>query len=109
MGSNSANDGSPRGMNELLALRFSYFNFQIVDDMINSDAMNSNISSCTQDKPKDLHWEVSQNNVVKYLLDGWNLREKGFTEADVNHVIGVLEVNAFEITQPATSNYLHLI
>ena len=79
--------------------------------MINSGVLTSNISSYTytQDKPRDLHWEVSQNNVVKYLLDGWNLRDQGFTEADVNHVIGVLEVNAFEITQPATSNYLHLI
>ena len=51
---------------------------------------------------------MSQNNVVKYLLDGWKLRDKGFTEADVNHVIGALEVNAFEISQPATSNYSYL-
>ena len=49
---------------------------------------------------------MSQNNVVKYLLDGWKLRDRGFTETDVNHVIGTLEVNAFEIAQPATSNYL---
>merc|ERR1719189_2314447 len=55
-----------------------------------------------EDKPRDLHWEVSQNNVVKYLLDGWKLRDRGFTETDVNHVIGTLEVNAFEIAQPAT-------
>ena len=49
-----------------------------------------------------MHWDVSQNNVVKYLLDAWKLRDRGFTETDVNHVIGVLEVNAFEITQPAS-------
>ena len=38
---------------------------------------------------------------MKYLLDAWKLRDRGFTELDVNHVIGALEVNAFEITQPA--------
>ena len=56
----------------------------------------------SQDKPKDAHWDVSQNNIVKYLLETWKLKDRGFTEKDVNHVIGALEVNAFEITQPAS-------
>ena len=39
---------------------------------------------------------------MKYLLETWKLKDRGFTEKDVNHVIGALEVNAFEITQPAS-------
>jgi len=71
-------------------------------------------SFLSQDKPKDAHWDVSQNNIVKYLLETWKLKDRGFTEKDVNHVIGALEVNAFEITQPASGKsikrfYFHII
>ena len=61
----------------------------------------------SQDKPKDAHWDVSQNNIVKYLLETWKLKDRGFTEKDVNHVIGALEVNAFEITQPASGTSIN--
>ena len=64
-------------------------------------------SFLSQDKPKDAHWDVSQNNIVKYLLETWKLKDRGFTEKDVNHVIGALEVNAFEITQPASGTSIN--
>ena len=48
------------------------------------------------DKPRDINWDVIQSNVVKFLLDVCSLSDK-FTADDVNHVAGVLEVNAFEV------------
>ena len=54
-----------------------------------------------EDKPRDHHWDICQNNIVKYLLKKWTLSEDGYTEDEVNHVIGSLEVNAFEVTAPS--------
>lgn len=48
------------------------------------------------DRPHDDNWRVDQNNTVKYLRDHWKF---DFTEDEVNHVIGILEVNAFEINR----------
>ena len=45
---------------------------------------------------------MAQHNIVKYLLELLNMKERGFTETDINHVIGALEVNASEITQVAS-------
>ena len=44
-----------------------------------------------EDKPRDVFWDINQRNIVKYLLETWQLSER-FSEADVNHVIGALEV-----------------
>ena len=49
------------------------------------------------DKPRDIFWEINQRNIVGYLLKTWNLHQR-FNDAEVNHVIGALEVNAFEMT-----------
>jgi len=51
-----------------------------------------------EDRPRDYHWDICQNNVVKYLLSKWGMEDDGFTEEEVNHVIGSLEVNAFEVS-----------
>ena len=48
------------------------------------------------DKPRDFNWKVVQNNVVKYLLENRGLATK-YTPEEVNHVVGALEVNAFEV------------
>ena len=53
------------------------------------------------DKPHDHHWEVVQHNVVQFLLDKWDLSSSGFNASEVNHIIGSLEVNAFEVSSPA--------
>ena len=53
-----------------------------------------------EDKPRDRHWDVTQHNIVRFLLEKWSLSDAGFTEEEVNHVIGSLEVNAFEVTSP---------
>jgi hypothetical protein len=44
-----------------------------------------------EDKPKDIYWEINQRNIVQYLLKTWNLEER-FSESEVNHVVGALEV-----------------
>ena len=41
-----------------------------------------------EDRPRDYHWDICQNNVVKYLLSKWGMEDDGFTEEEVNHVIG---------------------
>ena len=40
------------------------------------------------------HWAVCQHNIVKHLREFWEL---DYTEEEINHVIGLIEVNAFEI------------
>ena len=39
------------------------------------------------------HWQEVKANLSRYITDGHR-----FTQKEVNHVIGVLEVNAFEVT-----------
>ena len=48
-----------------------------------------------EEREKDPHWEVCQHNIVNFLLDVCNL---DFTAEEINHVIGVIEVNAFEVS-----------
>ena len=43
------------------------------------------------------HWKEVQHNVVRYLRNTCRLADR-FSEDEINHVLGVLEVNAFEIT-----------
>ncbi len=50
-----------------------------------------------EDKPRDIFWQINQRNIVDYLRKTWNLSER-FSESEINHVIGALEVNAFEVT-----------
>ena len=50
-----------------------------------------------QDRRHQAHWEEVQHNVVRYLRDTCQLAQR-FSEEEINHVLGVLEVNAFEIT-----------
>jgi hypothetical protein len=49
------------------------------------------------DKRDEVHWKQVQHNVVRYLRVTCGLAER-FSENEINHVLGVLEVNAFEIT-----------
>jgi len=44
------------------------------------------------------HWKVCQHNIVNYLTQTLGL---DFTREEVNHVIGLLEVNAFQVTLDA--------
>ncbi len=44
-----------------------------------------------EDKPRDQHWEACQNNVVKFLRERL-LLGAAYSEEEVNHVLGVLEV-----------------
>ncbi|XP_059093239.1 SET domain-containing protein SmydA-8-like isoform X3 [Tigriopus californicus] len=48
-----------------------------------------------EDRPKDIHYEVNQKNVVQFLRDHWNVP---CSIEEINHVIGALEVNAFEVS-----------
>ena len=41
-----------------------------------------------------MHWFNCQQNIVNYLIDVWKL---DVTPEEVNHVIGLIEVNAFEV------------
>ena len=50
--------------------------------------------SHSSDKPHDETWNIDQNNTVKYLREHWKV---DFTEEEIQHVIGILEVNAFEV------------
>ena len=46
------------------------------------------------ERKKNDHWAHCQHNIVNYLIDVWKL---DVTPDEVNHVIGLIEVNAFEI------------
>ena len=46
------------------------------------------------ERMKDDHWNVCQHNIVHYLTQVWKL---DFSPQEVNHVIGLIEVNAFEV------------
>ena len=46
------------------------------------------------ERRKNEHWANCQHNIVNYLIDVWKL---DVTPEEVNHVIGLIEVNAFEI------------
>jgi hypothetical protein len=46
-----------------------------------------------EDKPRDIFWEMNQRNIVQYLLKTSNLSER-FSDAEINHVVGALEVGA---------------
>lgn len=51
-----------------------------------------------EEKRKAPHWEAEvEKNVVQYLLGSCRLGNR-FTQKEVDHVVGVLEVNAFEVT-----------
>ena len=47
-----------------------------------------------QERKKNAHWNHCQHNIVNYLIDVWKL---DVSPEEVNHVIGLIEVNAFEI------------
>lgn len=49
------------------------------------------------DKPRDIFWDMNQHNIVKYLRNVPQIQDK-YSELEINHVIGALEVNAFEMT-----------
>ena len=65
-----------------------------------------------EEKRHEAHWRDIEENVVRYLLDGGGIGGCGggggggggldlgnrFTKQEVDHVVGVLEVNAFEVT-----------
>ena len=48
-----------------------------------------------KERVEDGHWEVCQHNIVNFLMEICSL---DFTEEEINHVIGVIEVNAFEVS-----------
>ena len=48
------------------------------------------------------HWATCQHNIVRFLAQHLDTE---FSEEEVNHVIGLIEVNAFEVKLgPATSD-----
>ena len=47
-----------------------------------------------EERKKNDHWNHCQHNIVNYLIDVWKL---DVSPEEVNHVIGLIEVNAFEI------------
>ena len=49
------------------------------------------------EKRHEPHWRDIEENVVRYLLGRCQLGNR-FTQQEVDHVVGVLEVNAFEVT-----------
>ena len=66
-----------------------------------------------EEKRHEAHWRDIEENVVRYLLGGGGPDVSGggvggcgggldlgnrFTKQEVDHVVGVLEVNAFEVT-----------
>ena len=48
----------------------------------------------SEERRQTSHWETCQHNIVNYLRDVWEL---DFSEEEINHVIGLIEVNAFEV------------
>ena len=40
------------------------------------------------------HWQHCQHNIVNYLRNHWKM---DCTPEEINHVIGLIEVNAFEV------------
>ena len=50
-----------------------------------------------EEKRHEAHWRDIEENVVRYLLGTCQLGNR-FTQQEVEHVVGVLEVNAFEVT-----------
>ena len=53
------------------------------------------------DKPRDIIWEANQVNIVNFLRNTCGLAGR-FDESEIQHVIGSLEVNAFEVTSAST-------
>ena len=47
------------------------------------------------------HWQNCQHNIVNYLRDYWKL---DYSKDEINHVIGVIEVNAYEIKLSTIEN-----
>ena len=48
------------------------------------------------------HWATCQHNIVRFLAQHLDTE---FSEEEMNHVIGLIEVNAFEVKLgPATSD-----
>eukprot|EP00096_Caligus_rogercresseyi_P012954 TRINITY_DN5617_c0_g1_i1.p1 TRINITY_DN5617_c0_g1~~TRINITY_DN5617_c0_g1_i1.p1 ORF type:complete len:550 (+),score=73.83 TRINITY_DN5617_c0_g1_i1:42-1652(+) len=55
-----------------------------------------------EDRPKDIHWAANQKNIVEYLQESQGLP---FTSEEINHVIGVLDVNAFDLSSSGRGLY----
>ena len=49
-----------------------------------------------EEKRHEPHWQEVEENVVRYICSGLALGNR-FSPEEVNHVVGVLEVNAFEV------------
>ena len=48
----------------------------------------------SEERRQTSHWETCQHNIVNYLRYFWEL---DYSEEEINHVIGLIEVNAFEV------------
>lgn len=48
----------------------------------------------SEERRQTSHWETCQHNIVNYIRDFWEL---DYSEEEINHVIGLIEVNAFEV------------
>ena len=53
------------------------------------------------ERQKQEHWSHCQHNIVNYIRDHLKL---DFTPDEINHVIGLIEVNAFEVKLVKTNN-----
>ena len=49
---------------------------------------------CEERRHHTGHWADCQTNIVTYIRDSLGL---SFTQDEVNHAIGLIEVNAFEV------------
>ena len=49
------------------------------------------------ERSRDFHWELEQNNTVRFIREALRMGAD-FSEREINHVVGLLEVNAFEVT-----------
>ena len=47
------------------------------------------------------HWQHCQHNIVNYLRNHWKI---DCTPEEINHVIGLIEVNAFEVKLSSDQN-----
>ena len=57
---------------------------------------------CEERRHHTGHWADCQTNIVQYIRDTLGL---SFSQDEVNHAIGLIEVNAFEVKLgPATSD-----
>ena len=62
-------------------------------DTVKWNTLQLMMDHCQERRQSD-HWNLCQHNIVNYLRNVWAL---DYTPEEINHVIGLIEVNAFEV------------